>query len=34
MMAGSLIAIAPILIIFVVFQRFFISGVTAAGIKG
>jgi multiple sugar transport system permease protein len=34
MMAGSLIAIAPILIIFLVFQRFFISGVTAAGIKG
>jgi multiple sugar transport system permease protein len=34
MMAGSLIAIAPILIIFLVFQRFFIAGVTAAGIKG
>jgi multiple sugar transport system permease protein len=34
LMAGSLIAIAPILIIFLVFQRFFVSGVTAAGIKG
>jgi multiple sugar transport system permease protein len=34
MMAGSIIAIAPILVIFLVFQRFFISGVTAAGIKG
>jgi multiple sugar transport system permease protein len=34
LMAGSLIAIAPILIIFIVFQRFFVSGVTAAGIKG
>ena len=34
LMAGSLIAIAPILIIFLVFQRVFVSGVTAAGIKG
>jgi multiple sugar transport system permease protein len=34
MMAGSIIAIAPIVIIFLVFQRFFVSGVTAAGIKG
>jgi multiple sugar transport system permease protein len=34
LMAGSLMAIAPILVIFLVFQRFFISGVTAAGIKG
>jgi multiple sugar transport system permease protein len=34
MMAGSIMAIAPILVIFLVFQRFFISGVTAAGIKG
>jgi multiple sugar transport system permease protein len=34
LMAGSLIAIAPILLIFLVFQRFFVSGVTAAGIKG
>ena len=34
LMAGSLMAIAPILVIFLVFQRFFISGVTAAGVKG
>jgi len=34
LMAGSLLAIAPILIIFLIFQRFFVSGVTAAGIKG
>jgi multiple sugar transport system permease protein len=34
MMAGSLLAIIPILAIFLVFQRFFISGITAAGIKG
>ena len=34
MMAGSLLAIIPILVIFLVFQRFFISGITAAGIKG
>jgi multiple sugar transport system permease protein len=34
LMAGSLIAIIPILTVFLIFQRFFISGVTAAGIKG
>ena len=34
LMAGSIMAIAPILVIFLVFQRFFIAGVTAAGIKG
>ncbi len=34
LMAGSLIAIVPILAIFLVFQRFFIAGVTAAGVKG
>ena len=33
-MAGSLIAIAPILVIFLVFQRYFISGVVSAGVKG
>ena len=33
-MAGSVIAIAPILIIFVIFQRYFVSGVVAAGVKG
>lgn len=34
LMAGSLIAIAPILLIFLIFQRYFIAGVTAAGVKG
>jgi multiple sugar transport system permease protein len=34
MMAGSIMAIIPILAIFLVFQRFFVAGVTAAGIKG
>ena len=34
LMAGSIMAIAPILVIFLVFQRFFVSGVTAAGVKG
>ena len=34
LMAGSIIAILPILVIFLIFQRFFIAGVTAAGVKG
>jgi ABC-type glycerol-3-phosphate transport system permease component len=33
-MAGSIIAILPILIIFLAFQRYFISGVVSAGVKG
>ena len=33
-LAGSLIAIAPVLIVFLVFQRYFIAGVVASGIKG
>jgi multiple sugar transport system permease protein len=33
-MAGSIIAIAPILAIFVVFQRYFVSGVVSSGVKG
>ena len=33
-MAGSLIAIVPILVIFVIFQRYFISGVVSSGVKG
>jgi multiple sugar transport system permease protein len=33
-MAGSLIAIAPILVIFVAFQRYFVSGYVTAGVKG
>jgi multiple sugar transport system permease protein len=34
LMAGSILAIIPILAIFLVFQRFFVAGVTAAGVKG
>jgi multiple sugar transport system permease protein len=33
-MAGSVLAIAPILVIFIVFQRFFVSGVVSSGVKG
>jgi multiple sugar transport system permease protein len=32
--AGSLIAIAPILAVFLLFQRYFVSGVVSAGVKG
>lgn len=34
LMAGSVLAILPILAIFLVFQRYFIAGVAAAGVKG
>ena len=34
LMAGSVISILPILIIFLALQRYFISGVVSAGIKG
>ena len=34
LMAGSIMAIIPILAIFLIFQRFFVAGVTAAGVKG
>jgi multiple sugar transport system permease protein len=32
--AGSVLAIAPILLLFVVFQRYFVSGVVSSGVKG
>ena len=32
--AGSIIAIIPVLIVFLVFQRFFVSGAVTAGVKG
>jgi ABC-type glycerol-3-phosphate transport system permease component len=32
--AGAVIAIIPVLIIFLAFQRFFVSGVVSAGVKG
>jgi multiple sugar transport system permease protein len=34
LMAGSVIAILPILAIFVAFQRYFVSGVVSSGVKG
>ena len=33
-MAGSVIAILPIVVIFLAFQRYFVSGVVTAGVKG
>jgi multiple sugar transport system permease protein len=32
--AGSIIAILPVLVIFLVFQRYFVSGTVSAGVKG
>jgi ABC-type glycerol-3-phosphate transport system permease component len=32
--AGAVIAIVPVLVIFLAFQRFFVSGVVSAGVKG
>ena len=32
--AGAILAILPVLVIFLVFQRFFISGVVSSGVKG
>jgi multiple sugar transport system permease protein len=34
LMAASVIAIVPIAVIYVFFQRYFVAGVTAAGVKG
>lgn len=34
MMAGSILTIVPVAIIFIVFQRFFVRGVAASGVKG
>ena len=33
-MAGSMFAIVPIAIIYMIFQRYFVAGVAAAGVKG
>jgi multiple sugar transport system permease protein/alpha-1,4-digalacturonate transport system permease protein len=33
-MAASVIAIVPVALIFLVFQRYFIAGIAAAGVKG
>ena len=34
LMAASVLAIVPILLIFILFQRYFVAGVAAAGVKG
>jgi len=34
LMAASVLAIVPILLLFVVFQRYFVAGVASAGVKG
>jgi multiple sugar transport system permease protein len=34
LMAASVLAILPILVIFIVFQRYFVAGVAASGVKG
>jgi multiple sugar transport system permease protein len=34
LMAASVIAIVPVTIIYIIFQRYFIAGVAAAGVKG
>jgi multiple sugar transport system permease protein len=34
LMAASVIAIVPVALVFVVFQRYFVAGVAAAGVKG
>jgi ABC-type glycerol-3-phosphate transport system permease component len=33
-MAASVAAIVPILVLFVLFQRYFVAGVAASGVKG
>ena len=34
LMAASVLAIVPILVLFIVFQRYFVAGVAASGVKG
>ena len=33
-MAASVMAILPIVVLFVLFQRYFVAGVVASGVKG
>jgi ABC-type glycerol-3-phosphate transport system permease component len=33
-MAATTIAILPIVVVYIFFQRFFVAGITAAGVKG
>jgi multiple sugar transport system permease protein len=34
MMAGSILTIIPVAIVFIVFQRYFVRGVASSGVKG
>jgi multiple sugar transport system permease protein len=34
LMAGALLAVAPILIIFFIAQRYFVQGIVITGVKG
>ena len=34
LLAGAVFAIVPIIILFVMFQKYFIAGMTAGGVKG
>ena len=33
-MAGALMAVIPMLMLFIIFQRYFIRGIASAGVKG
>ncbi|HED3725114.1 TPA: carbohydrate ABC transporter permease, partial [Serratia marcescens] len=34
LMAGALMAVIPMLMLFIIFQRYFIQGIASAGVKG
>jgi ABC-type glycerol-3-phosphate transport system permease component len=34
LMAASILAILPVLVVFLLFQRYFVSGVVSSGVKG
>ncbi|MNP82217.1 L-arabinose transport system permease protein AraQ [compost metagenome] len=34
LMAGALMAVIPLLMLFILFQRYFIQGIASAGVKG
>ncbi|MNT75888.1 L-arabinose transport system permease protein AraQ [compost metagenome] len=34
LMAGALMAVIPMLMLFILFQRYFIQGIASAGVKG
>ena len=34
LMAGTMIALAPVVIVYLFFQRYFVAGVASAGVKG